>query len=153
MKDRDPAETTRARELDFPRPVWRLRLRWSEEGGWREEGRVRVSEMTLPRSAALPATRKGRGVEGFWFEVVGAEGSMLYRGRPPLPRRPTVEVFGADGRIHREETKAADVEVEILVPEIPDAREVRLVSERRGRGEARRGAAVIHRLDFPGEES
>ena len=149
MSDRTPSPDRRGHALEFPRPVWRLRLRWSAGEGWRVEERVRVAEMTLPRSAALPATRPGQVVGGFWFEVQDGQGDLLYRGRTPHPAEPSVEVFGRDGRPHREPKAAADeLEVEILVPEVATARAVLLVSDRSEQGEAKRRTQVLHRIDF-----
>jgi hypothetical protein len=110
-----------------PGPVIRVRVQYAD-GQWRAVQRVRVSEMTIPASQELPKVRSHRRLEGFWFEAADAQGEVLYRHmlRSPVPG---VEVFEEGGGISRASASIEGYTVDLLVPDLPQVKDVRLFYE------------------------
>jgi len=82
----DAEKQEREKPRTGPGPVMRLRVQY-KDGRWRVVQRVKVAEMTVPGSQELLRVRPHRRLAGFWFEVVDAQGEVLYRHglRPPVP--------------------------------------------------------------------
>jgi hypothetical protein len=110
-----------------PGPVIRVRVQYMD-GQWRAVKRVRVSEMTIPASQELPKIRAHRQLAGFWFEAADAQGRVIYRHglRSPVPG---VEIFEEGGRISRASAEIEGYTVELLVPDLPQVKDVRLFFE------------------------
>jgi hypothetical protein len=116
--------------LVWPAPVLRVALHWSG-GSWSIAGTTRVASMTLPRTDALVA---GEQTAGFWIEAVDREGRVRYRRIMPDPLS-GMETFGRAGGITRIPHTGHDVDVEVLVPDLPDVTELHIVSNPALQGE------------------
>jgi hypothetical protein len=139
-----------------PGPVRRLLVRFGPRGP-KVVGDVRVAEMTIPRSVDLPLVEAGRTASGFWWELRDAEGGVLYRQSVAQPLRHSHEQFEVDGSIRRVDPAERggrhgaehEVELEILVPDLPEAAEVSFVSDEGLRGERRAAAESIGSVRVP----
>lgn len=125
----DAEKQERGKPRTGPGPVMRLRVQY-RDGRWRVVQRVEVAEMTVPGSQELLRVRPHRRLAGFWFEVVDAQGEVLYRHglRPPVPG---VEVFEPGGAISRASIEGGieGYTIDVLVPDLPRVKDVRLFYE------------------------
>ena len=80
--------------------------------------------MTLPASDVPPA---GDETRGFWIEVLDREGRVRHREVMTDPLA-GMEQFEAGGGITRLLHPPHDVEIEVLIPDLPDLAELQLVS-------------------------
>jgi hypothetical protein len=143
-----------ASDVRFPSPVRRVLLAY-RDGQWQIEREVVVPSMTLPKSTPLPEAAE-RGHQGFWFELVGESGDMLYRRILEHPAESGAEVFSPNGTITRMDEPREDVLVEVLVPALPEPTRLELfASESRPPAGDRlesfhsRPARRVARLDLP----
>lgn len=128
--------------VKFPCPVHRLRLLW-RDGKLRVQKDVRIPRMTLLKSVDLPEPGRGRAVSGFWFEATDAKGHVFYRRGMDDPTRPEAEIFDKGGSIRRMPAhEAAEVVFSVLVPDLPEIREVRFFSSAQAPGKGRKRAAA-----------
>jgi hypothetical protein len=86
-----------------------------------------VDRMTLRRSRSLPG---GRRVGGAFVEAVDAAGNVLYRHEIDDPTRPSVEIF-EPGRIRRADVSYDEVTIDVLVPDVDELAQVRIVVDGR----------------------
>jgi hypothetical protein len=87
-----------------------------------------LAEKTLPPSDELPYPGKTGRLSGFWFEAVDNKGKVLYRQVLQVPRR-GVEVFEEDGSIRRIPLEIDEYSTDLLVPDLPEIKSVRLFLE------------------------
>lgn len=113
-------------QVRFPCPVRRLSVAW-RDGTWKIENEILIKSMTLPKSDELPEDAKTRGVTGFWYEAVDAQGRTLYRKVMEEPFQ-GMEVFEPDGTIRRRKPSHHDINLEILVPDVPELEELHIYS-------------------------
>lgn len=112
-------------DLQFPCPVRRVRLVW-RDGQWQMQKQLKIASMTLPQSAPLPEVAQERGVSGFWFETVNAQGQTLYR-RILDDSALSVEVVGFQaGTLTRSPAESGETFVDVLVPDVPELEELLL---------------------------
>ncbi len=109
--------------IRWPAPVIRLSLRWDGER-WLIASEHRVKSMTLPAPASLPDGDKSR---GFWIETIDREGRVRHRDVMADPLL-GMEQFSPDGAIKRLDHPAHNVEIEVLIPDLPELAEVHVVS-------------------------
>jgi hypothetical protein len=130
-----------------PGPVIRVRVQYTD-GQWRVVKRVQVSEMTIPASQELPQLRPHRRPAGFWFEAADARGEVLYRHglRAPVPG---VEIFEDGGGISRASADMEGYTVDLLVPDLPKVKDVRLFFEGPEAPRAKERAAAEPGLPTP----
>lgn len=109
--------------IRWPAPVLRLTLSWNGTA-WRITSQRRVPSMTLPAPAVLPQGDKSR---GFWVEVLDRQGRVRHREvlADPLTG---MEQFDTGGQVRRLMHPAHDVQIEVLVPDLPELAELHLVS-------------------------
>jgi hypothetical protein len=137
------------REIKFPCPVRRMNVTW-RDGNWTVEKEARIESMTLPKSDDLPEEAKKRGVAGFWYEAVDAEGRTIYRQQMMDPFMSGVEVFDEDGTIRRKHETPHEITLKIFVPDVPELAELHIYSssspseheQKRSQGPAERIAAI-----------
>jgi hypothetical protein len=138
-----------------PGPVLRLRVERSK-GKWRVIKYICLAEKTLPASAELPDPGQSRRLSGFWFEAVDDKGQVLYRQILHVPRR-GVEVFAGDGSIHWIPVEIDDYTNDILIPDLPEIKSVRLFLEEPERlpetARAKKGLAPVPVAVFSARES
>lgn len=86
-------------------------------------------EMTLPPGDPLQAPS---GVHGFWAEVRGVNGEVLYRWRMPDPLRADTEIFSEDPErtVSRTAIERPQGAFTVVVPDYAEAAELALVSSR-----------------------
>lgn len=107
-------------------PVRRLELSFADHQ-WIVRREVRVNRMRLPVTQPRPQLEKGRELLGTWYEVYAKDDGLLYRRRIFLPD--SLEIFDPGKGIRREPLPPARWDIlEILVPDLSEAVEVRLFS-------------------------
>jgi hypothetical protein len=141
--------------LKRPGPVLRLRVERSK-GKWKVVKRLRLAEKTLPPSDELPNPGKSGFWWGFWFEAVDAAGKVLYRQVMDVPRG-GVEVFAEDGAIHRIPLEIDEYTTDLLIPDLPEIKSVKLFLEEPERlsaaARAQKGPAPEPIAVFPAREN
>jgi hypothetical protein len=125
--------------VKFPCPVRRIRLVW-RDGKLSVQKEVRVPRMTLLKSAELPEAGARHGVSGFWFEATNAKGKVFYRRGMDDPTLPEMEVFEKDGSMRRMPSER-EVVFNVLIPDLPEIREVRFFSSAQAPAKGRKRAA------------
>lgn len=114
----------RAPRIKFPTRVLRIRLLYSD-GQWSTVTSFVIDRKTLPQGHVIP--KEGR--RGFWYELRDRRGKLLYSRKVVNPFDPSHELFEPDGTITRVEMVRKTVYVELLVPDLPAAIEVRVLSD------------------------
>jgi len=103
--------------VQYPCAVRRLAVVW-RKGKWMVEGEIHIPSMTLVASDDLP--KSDRGVSGFWWEAVDAQGRVIYRHRVSDPFGLGMEMFEKEGRITRVPHAMHDeVTFDVLIPDVP----------------------------------
>jgi hypothetical protein len=130
-----------------PGPVRRLLIRFAPAGP-ELIGDFRVEKMALPRSRSLPRVEPGGTASGFWFELLDGDEKVLYRRSISSPVHH--EQFDEDGTITRR-TRSGEhsAELEVLVPDLPGATEVRFVSSYDDDGRRLDAAQVMGAVRMP----
>jgi hypothetical protein len=113
----------RIEPIRWPAPVIRVSLRW-DGSTWRIEREHRVDSMTLPAPDQLPAGENSR---GFWVETIDRQGRVRHREVMADPLA-GMEQFDEGGDVSRMLHRLPDIEIDVLVPDLPDLAEIHLVS-------------------------
>jgi hypothetical protein len=146
-------------EIRFPCPVRRIQVAW-RDGSWTIENEIRIDSMTLPKSDELPRSPAARGVSGFWYEAVDAQGRALYRQSMQDPFSSGMEMFEEDGSMRRKAAIPREIFFDILAPDMPELVELHFYSstkpvgpnqEMRAEGPAERIATINLRSDKEGD--
>ncbi len=114
----------RAPHIKFPLQVRRIRLLYSD-GKWSTVANFVIDRKTLPQGHAVPKD----GTRGFWYELRDRRGKLLYARKVSNPFEPSLELFEPDGTISRVEMVRKTIYVELLVPDLPAASELRILSD------------------------
>ena len=123
-----------------PGPVIRIRME-RKDGKWRVVKRVWIPEMVAPPSEDLPGLERSVRPAGFWFDAVDPDGSVIYRHTLREPQR-GVELFEDDGSISRVDADTDDYSLDIVIPDLPEIRDVQLFLEEPERVSADERAAI-----------
>ncbi|WP_018622928.1 hypothetical protein [Spirosoma luteum] len=121
------ASDSRLVAVNYPCAVNRVTLRW-DKNEWKIVNQVRVESMTLPAPQVLP---DGENSLGFWIEACSSKGKVYQREIMPDPLA-GMEQFEEGGAINRLAPAPHIIELEILMPDMPDITELRLFSNPAG---------------------
>lgn len=131
------------RRLEFPMRVRRLRLRWSNNE-WANLADITLDRKTLRQPGVLPSGPR----RGFWYELRGASGELLFWNKTANPFTPSVELFESDGRIRREPIQREEAFIEVLIPDLPEAAQLQIFSDVTPDGELLDQATLIHDVNL-----
>ncbi|HUP20802.1 MAG TPA: hypothetical protein VM778_12750, partial [Gemmatimonadota bacterium] len=134
------------RERPGPVPAMRLRLRW-RSGEWELAGATRVEPAIPVPSARLPKSPDGD-YAGFRIEIADKRGGVLYRRVLQDPTEQSVELFDR-GRPRRVRSKRPVAIVDLLVPDLPGAKSVRIWGQQVSLEERVPAAVELARLSWP----
>jgi hypothetical protein len=101
--------------------------------------------MTLMKSQPLPATGHSKGLSGFWYEAVDAQGGVIYRQTMADPFDAGTEVFGEEGITRTPHEMPESTGFDFLIPDLPAVVELRVFgSLHEGRAECLATLPIRH---------
>lgn len=129
------AQGERAPRLKFPMRVRRVRLRYAKKK-WETVADFIIDRKTLPQAHAKPDG-------GFWYELRDQKGNLLYARKVANPFNPSLELFEAGGSMSRVQLDREEAFVELLIPDLPEAAEIRIFSDVTPEGEFQKQPVLV----------